>query len=490
MPFVAFGVKNQRQPERAHEQAAHLDISSLPALITNVMTTIAEQLAQWAQNLDAEAIPADVLNILQLAVVDSGGLMVAGRQRDYIAATVGSTESTGACTAIGHPGGFTSIDAALICGIAVHGEDFDDTFEGTPVHVGAVIVPAVLAACEQRGLTGQDLLRGLAAGGELACRMALVAPTAIHRAAFHPTAVVGAMAAAFGVATAAKLSETQAACALGLAGSMASGIIEYLAEGTSTKRLHAGWAAQSGLRAAALAERGFTGPRTVFEGEHGFYRAFSDAKIPRDFTRLTEGLGTRWELAGLAFKPYACGTMVQPFVDVAIDLRDQLTSLDDIVAIEAPTSEAIVHRLWEPLQEKHKPSTAYSAKFSIPFCVAVGLVDGKAGLEQFTSQGITRTDVLALAEKVSYTIDPADPYPDNYVGALTIRCKNGREIQGFQPHMRGGRREPLGQHDMESKFLLNAEYGGWPESVTNSYLQFCSDIFSCSTFDELAQFRV
>lgn len=453
------------------------------------MTFIAETLAAWSAGLSAERIPVDAREMMRRAVTDAGGLMVAGRGWDYVAAARGSCEAAGGCTAIGHPGGFTAGDAALISGIAVHGEDFDDTFEGTPVHVGAVVVPAVLAAAERHGLSGERLLCGLAAGSELACRMAVVAPTAIHRAAFHPTAVIGALSAAFGVATALRLPQAQIASALGIAGSMASGIIEYLAEGTSTKRLHPGWAAQSGLRAAALASGGFSGPRTVFEGEHGFYRAFAVAEIERDYSRLTNALGERWEIEGLAFKPYACGTMAQPFIDAALMLRGDIEDLAQIEEITAPTAEAILHRLWEPTAEKTAPSTPYSAKFSIPYCVAVALADGAAGLSAFTEEKIRDQRLRALAAKVRYEVDPEDPYPDNYVGALRVRLSDGRVLEAKQPHMRGGRREPLTEQDLEGKFRANAAFGGWAETQSDAFLAFCREAFAAETMSGLSQFR-
>ena len=453
------------------------------------MTAIAERLADWSAGLEAETLPPALRRTLQRLLLDAGGLMVAARGSDYVLACRDSAEAPGPCTAIGQAGGFTAADAALISGVAVHGEDYDDTFEGTPVHVGAVVVPAALAAAEKAGVGGADLLRGLAAGGELACRMALVAPTAIHRAGFHPTAVIGALSAAFAVATTLRLAPQQSACALGIAGSLASGIIEYLAEGTSTKRLHPGWAAQSGLRAAALAARGFTGPRTVFEGEHGFFRGFAAPEIPRDFGRLTEGLDETWLLEGLAFKPYACGTMVQPFIDAAIALRERGIDPDDIVSITAPTAEGIVHRLWEPLAEKRRPSTPYSAKFSVPFGIALGLAEGRAGLAQFTPEAIGDSRLLAVAEKVRYQVDPEDPYPDNYVGEVRVTLKGGETLSARQPHLRGGRREPLSDAEIAAKFRANAAYGGWSEAQARAYEDFCETAFGLPSLAGLEQFR-
>src|SRR5690606_35897259 len=155
---------------------------------------------------------------------------------------------------------------------------------GSPMHTSAVVIPAVLAAAERFNASGGDVLRGIVAGAELMCRMAIVAPTAQHRAGFHPTAVAGALGAAAAVAATLRMSARQMTDALGVAGSMASGIIEYLSEGTWTKRLHPGWAAQSGIRAALMGRQGFLGPRTVFEGEHGFFFAFGVNTIQPDLS--------------------------------------------------------------------------------------------------------------------------------------------------------------------------------------------------------------
>ena len=196
-------------------------------------------------------------------VIDVVGLCLTARNEDYVRSTLAACDDDGICTAIGHSRRLTATGAALVNGTATHGEDFDDTFEGGPVHAGAVLVPAVLAACERYGCDGNAALRGIAVGVEVMCRLGLVAPKMVHKAGFHPTAVFGAMAAAAGVGAALNLNRQQMADALGVAGSMASGIIEYLAEGAWTKRMHAGWAAQSGLRAA------LTGARRLQRAAHG-----------------------------------------------------------------------------------------------------------------------------------------------------------------------------------------------------------------------------
>lgn len=397
---------------------------------------------------------------VRLLLLDVAGLCVAARGTDYVHATLASTASSGKATAIGHEGGLGPYDAALVNGTAAHGEDFDDTFEGGPIHAGAVIVPAVLAAAEHRGLSGEAVLRGVAVGTELMCRMSLVTPQAIHKACFHPTAVIGAPAAAAAVASALGLPPKLIAHAIGVAGSLASGIIEYLADGSWTKRLHAGAAAQAGIRAALLAEAGFLGPATVIEGHHGFYRAFAPSKAP-DFMPLLDGLGESWVLETLAFKPYACGTMTQPFVDCAIALAKQGVKAEDIASLECEVGEGTVHRLWEPLVQKRAPPNAYAAKFSTPYCVAVGFMDGGAGLGQFTEERVAEASVRALAARVSYVINPTDEYPRNFSGHIRATLKDGSVCEMRQPHMRGGAREPLSAADILQKFRANAAFGGW-----------------------------
>ena len=238
-------------------------------------STVAEALAEKACALSSLNISDSVKNQCQALLLDVAGLCVAARNTEYVLSIKKSLDAGGACTALGHAETFNPEDAALLNGTAAHGEDFDDTFEGGPVHSGAVVVPAVLAACERFGLDGSSALLGIAAGVETMCRLSLVAPKLIHKAGFHPTAILGAIAAALSVSKTLNLTEKQTVDALGIAGSMAGGIIEYLAEGAWTKRLHAGWAAHAGLHAARIAREGFTGPRSVFEGAHGLFFAFA-----------------------------------------------------------------------------------------------------------------------------------------------------------------------------------------------------------------------
>jgi 2-methylcitrate dehydratase PrpD len=287
-------------------------------------------------------------------------------------------------------------------------------------------------------------------------------PKAVHKAGFHPTAIFGAMGAAAGVGVALGLNARQIVDALGIAASMASGIIEYLAEGAWTKRLHPGWAAQSGIRAALLARGGFLGPRTVFEGVHGLFQGFAHT-AQGDYDALTGDFGARWVTETLAFKPYPCGTMAHPYIDCAKRLAARGVKSGDVKELICEVAEGTVHRLWEPLADKQRPPNGYAAKFSTPFLLATGFVRGGVGLDAFTEAAVRDKDVLAISSKVRYVIDPDNPYPNNFTGHIRAVLNDGRVIEERQPHFRGGAHEPLTHADIEEKFALNLRHGGWDE---------------------------
>jgi len=423
-------------------------------------TSVAEILAHKIAALAPPRLPAPVWRKCEDLLVDVVGLCLTARNEDYVKAALAGWDEEGPCSAIGHARGMSAAGAAFVNGTAAHGEDFDDTFEGGPVHAGAVIVPAVLAACERYHPDGPSALLGIAVGVEVICRLSLVAPKAVHKAGFHPTAVFGAMAAAAAVGAALKLGPRQLVDALGIVGSMAGGIIEYLAEGAWTKRLHPGWAAQSGLRAAGLARAGFLGPRTVFEGSHGLFHGFAHTTTG-DYDALTGDFGARWVTPTLAFKPYPCGTMTHPYIDCARRLAASGVKLEEIKELVCEVGEGTVHRLWEPLAGKQRPPNGYAGKFSTPYCIAAGFVRGNVGLGDFSDAAVCDGAVLALAAKVRYEIDPKNPYPTNFTGHIRAVLADGRVVEERQPHMRGGAHEPLTRADIEAKFLLNAAHGGW-----------------------------
>ena len=438
--------------------------------------SVAETLAQKIATLEPGVLPQATTRKCEDLLIDVVGLCVTARNEDYTQSALLACDDDGPCTAIGHRRRLTASGAAFVNGTAAHGEDFDDTFEGGPVHAGAVVVPAVLAACERHNPDGRMALTGIAVGAEVLCRLSLVVPKAVHKAGFHPTAIFGAMGAAAGVGAALGLNAKQIVDALGIAGSMAGGIIEYLAEGAWTKRLHAGWAAQSGLRAALLARQGFVGPRTVFEGVHGLFHGFAHT-ADGDYDALTGDFGTRWVTDTLAFKPYPCGTMAQPYIDCARRLAARGIRPDDVEAILCEVAEGTVHRLWEPLADKQRPKNGYAAKFAVPYLLATGFVHGGVGLGAFTEKAIRDADVLALAVKAKFVIDPDNPYPNNYTGHVKATLKDGSVAEERQPYLRGGASEPLTRQDVTDKFMLNAQHGGWSKAQSEAALKLLAGLY-------------
>jgi 2-methylcitrate dehydratase PrpD len=438
--------------------------------------SLAEQLAARIVALDVVKLPAAVREKCQDLLVDVVGLCVTARNEDYIKSALAGLDDDGACTAIGHTRTLTTAGAAFVNGTAAHGEDFDDTFEGGPVHAGAVVVPAVLAVCERHKPDGAAALLGIAVGAEVMCRLSTVVPKAVHKAGFHPTAIFGVMGAAAGVGAALGLNEKQIVDALGIAGSMAGGIIEYLSEGAWTKRLHPGWAAQSGLRAALLARGGFVGPRTVFEGVHGLFYGFAHT-AEGDYDALIGDFGARWVIETLAFKPYPCGTMAHPYIDCARRLAGRGIKPADVKELVCDVAEGTVHRLWEPLASKQRPPNGYAAKFSTPFILASGFVRGGVGLDAFTEAAVHDPAVLALAAKVRYRIDPENSYPNAFTGHIRAVLTDGSVVEERQPHFRGGAQEPLTRADIEEKFMLNVRHGGWDEPRTRAALKLLAKLY-------------
>jgi 2-methylcitrate dehydratase PrpD len=431
--------------------------------------SVAEQLVQRIAVQSADRLPQAVRQKCEDLLIDVAGLCVTARNEDYIKATLAGCDDEGSCTAIGHTRTLSAASAAFVNGTAAHGEDFDDTFEGGPVHAGAVIVPAVLAACERHRASGPAAMLGIAIGTEVMCRLSTVVPKAVHKAGFHPTAIFGVMGAAAGVGAALGLNAKQAVDTLGIAASFAGGIIEYLAEGAWTKRLHPGWAAQSGMRAALLARAGFFGPRTVFEGVHGLFHGFAHT-TQGNYDALVGDFGERWVTETLAFKPYPCGTMAHPYIDCAKRIAARGIKPGDVKEMTCEVAEGTVHRLWEPLADKQRPPNGYAAKFSTPFLLATGFVRGGVGLDAFTEQAVRDKDVLALSSKVHYVIDPDNPYPNNFTGHIRAVLNDGRVIEERQPHFRGGAHEPLTRADIEEKFILNVRHGGWDGKRADSAL--------------------
>jgi len=419
----------------------------------------AQQFAQWAVGLSLDDIPADVREHAKLHVLDTLGcglaasaLGIAGEGRTAMAELGGEEQAT----VIGLDASLPAPSAAFANAMLCHGLDFDDTHSDSVSHVSTVVTPAALALAEARGLPGRDTLAAIVAGNETVTRIGMAASGAFHKRGFHPTAICGIFGA---VAAAARLSGAGvdvAASALGLAGSMASGIFAYLEDGTATKPLHPAWAAHGGLLAVRLASLGAAGPPSVLEGKFGLYHAFVGAeKGEVDIAGQLADLGSRWETPRIAYKPYpACH-----FMHGALGATAQISaglSPDDVEEIVVTVPAAGVSLVLEPAEAKVAPRSEYEGKFSLQYSAAAMVVHGAVGVSSYTDEAIADPRVLDLARRVRYETKDYATYPAAFPGGVRIRTRDGRTLEADFPYQKGGPENPFSPGEVRSKFRENA----------------------------------
>ncbi len=441
--------------------------------------SVARRYARFVLGLARRDIPAPVTAKAAVLMLDTIGSCLASSREDFGRAVLGGAERLGGpqeSTLIGTRAKAGAASAVLANATLAHGLDFDDTREDAIVHTGCVAVATALAVGEAVGASGQAVLEAAIAGVEVMCRVGLAVPGRFHARHFHPTSLTGSFAAAAVAGKLYRLTEDQLVHAFGICGSQAGGIIEYLADGSWTKRLHPGWAAHAGVAAVILARAGFTGPETVFEGAHGFYQAFAGASAEATLDALLATLGRQWELEQLTLKPYPCGSIAQPYMDCALRLREKhQIRPEDIASIGCRTAEGPVPRLWEPLAAKHRPANGYAAKFSLPYLLAVMFVKGRASLAEFTDEAVRDDSVLEVAGKVGYELDSTIDYPRQFIGHVAVRLHDGRLLEEGQDHPRGGPDSPMSRDEVEAKFRGNASLAV-PEAQASRVISLVGDI--------------
>ena len=422
--------------------------------------SVTRRYARFVLGLALDQVPPPVAAKATSLALDTLGSCLASSREEFGRAVLQAAERLGGpqeSTLIGTKARAGAASAVLANATLAHGLDFDDTREDAIVHTGCVAVTTALAVGEALGASGRAVLEAMIAGVEVMCRVGLAVPGRFHARHYHPTSLAGGFAAAAVAGKLYGLTEDQLVHAFGICGSQAGGIIEYLADGSWTKRLHPGWAAHAGVAATLLARSGFTGPETVFEGAHGFYQAFAGGYEEPKLDALLASLGSTWELAELTLKPYPCGSIAQPYMDCALRLREQhRIKPEEIVDIRCRTAEGPIPRLWEPLASKHRPANGYAAKFSLPYLLALMLVRGRATLAEFTDEAARDQAVLAVAGKVGYEVDATIDYPRQFIGHVAIRLRDGRLLEARQDHPRGGPDFPMTREEVEAKFLGNA----------------------------------
>jgi 2-methylcitrate dehydratase PrpD len=407
-------------------------------------------------------LPACVIAETKRAVLDWFGSALAGsieppaRFMQTIVARMGISSDATVFSA----GRSSAAGAALANGVASHILELDDIHKASTVHAAAAVIPAALAVAEREHADGRAFLTAVAVGYEAALRIGeAVNPS--HYRFWHPTGTAATFGAAAAAGSLLKLNAAQMLDALGSAGTQAAGLWEFNADGAMSKHLHPGKAAFNGVLSADLAREGFTGATRILEGERGFFNAMSES---HDASRILDGLGKKWKIPENCYKLHSCCGHIHTAIDAALEIRRQSCFAPDrVAAIEIETYGPGFEIVKEP-----NPRTPYQAKFSLVYCVAAALIEGRIGLEQFSSErfnedGVQRPEVAALAARTRVEVadDLTAKYPEAWPARLAVTLSDGAVLRLSADFPRGNPENPVDDGVLEEKFmeLVGARFG-------------------------------
>ena len=424
------------------------------------MKTIAEQYAEFLIKLNYQQIPDEVLISAKRHILDTIGVAIRGRTHENAVNSLNGlielNKNAHLIPVWGSKVKLSTEYAALANGIAAHCLDFDDTHTDSILHGSTIIAPVVLALGEELNLSEEDLLVAFIGGWEVAARIGLASKGSFHKRGFHTTSIAGMFGA---VAAASKLlhsSEHEIVNALGLAGSQTSGINEYLSNSSSSKSMHAGWSAFSGIVSTRFAKNGMTGPHSVFEGRDGIFKTYGIFD-ECDLSIATSSLFKTWETTRISIKPYPCCHFAHAFIDCIGSLLEKGIQVESISGIKCYVPEIEQALICEPFSEKLRPLTTYGAKFSLPFLLATKLLDKKINHNTFVLKNLNRSDIEAISDLVSY--ENADPsttmFPKTFPGHLLVTLKDGNVITERLDINIGHPDNPISQDLLQDKFYDN-----------------------------------
>ena len=424
------------------------------------MAAISERLADFTARLSLDRVPGPVALRAKHLLLDSIGCAFAARNEPFagrIAGSIAKLAGEGPRRVVGLPQRLPLRDAAVVNGMLMHGLDYDDTHADGVIHLTVSTFPAALGTAAQLGASGAELLAAYIAGVEAGARIAAVVKSGLHQVGFHPTGVVGAFAASLVAGRLMKLSPQRLALAQGVALSLASGSLQFIEDGSWTKRIHPGWAAASGITAAALAADDFPAPREAYEGRFGLYRShLPPAGLDAcDFSLATAALGEAWEIENVAVKPFPACHFVHGCADAAIALHRAGVDPGRVRSIRALVPEGVVKAVCEPVAAKRRPKSDYDAKFSLPYAVASGLARGRLGLAELAPQALSEPPIQELMDKVEYALDAGSTFPRHYSGEVIVTLDDGRTVSNRVAVNRGNPERPLTNSEIEAKYYEN-----------------------------------
>jgi 2-methylcitrate dehydratase PrpD len=417
------------------------------------------------------SVPQGVAHLAKRSILDGIGLAVAGAQSAVHRIARAHIEDAGCssqATLLGTGVRSSERYGAFANGLAIHADDYDDTqlaeskdrVYGLLTHPTAPALPAALAFIESRGGSGRDLLTAYLAGVEVECKIAEAIHPRHYQDGFHTTGTVGALGAGAAAAEALGLDEERTAVALGLAASQSAGLRENF--GTMTTPFHAGRAAESGSVAADLSQRGMSAADTILEAPRGFFQAAGGGYEPA----LIEGrLGDPWTFdhPGVSIKPHPCGSLTHPGMCALLELiREHDVKPDDVHRVTVGTNSNMPNALIH-----HRPANELQAKFSMEFCMAILLLERRAGLAEFTDEVVNRADVQELIRRVEFGTDPeaeAHGY-DTMTTIIRVDLTDGRQLETRGVYGKGHPQNQMSDAELVDKFLECLDWGGVPEAT-------------------------
>jgi 2-methylcitrate dehydratase PrpD len=406
-------------------------------------------LAEFTADVDGARLPAPVVEISKMCLLDWLGSAIGGSRMPPGPKVLSVVEMLGGnpqATLV--PGGqrLPVTSATLYNGAVSHIVELDDVHRGSILHPAAPIIPAALACAELVGASGSDFLAAVVAGYEVGIRIG-ESVTPSHYRYWHTTGTCGTFGAAAASAKLLGLDAAGIASALGSAGTQAAGLWEFLADGAMSKHLHPGKAAMNGILSALLAREGFTAATRILEGERGFFRAMA---AEYDASRIQAGLGESYKILENSFKVHASCRHTHPAIDVVLDLvRQRPVHPEDVASVRVETYSVALD-----ITAEREPKTLYSAKFSLPFCVALAICRKSASLVQFNDENLNNREIRELMQRVELVVDPAleARYPARWPARVTLRFKDGASLSGETEAPRGDPENPLTTADFEEKF--------------------------------------
>jgi 2-methylcitrate dehydratase PrpD len=425
------------------------------------MGTAAQRIADWTLGLQLDEVPEGVREHAKLHVLDTLGCGLAAHATGTAVegrATMAELGGEPQATVIGLADRLPAANAAFANAMLCHGLDFDDTHSESVSHVSVVVTSAALAAAELVGATGRDALAAIVAGNEVVCRIGMAASGKFHARGFHPTAICGVFGATAAVSKLHGLDADATTRALGIAGSMASGVFAYLADGTPTKPIHPAWAAHGAHLAARLAHHGASGPQSIFEGKFGLYHAYLAAEPGEiDLAGELDDLGARWETPRIAYKPFpVCHFMHGSLGAAAEAIGPRTYGPDEIADVVVTVPAAGVSLVLEPEAAKKAPRSEYEGKFSLQYSLASMLVRGHVAVADFTDEAIGDPAVLAVARKVRYETHEYPTYPQAFPGGVRVTLASGETLTADLQYQKGGPENPFSADEVRAKFRDNA----------------------------------